>query len=191
MEELVNNTLQFIESTGLLGVVLSCFILTIESIIPIIPLLVFISINFIILGPIWGFILSWIFTVLGSLFSYYIFRKGLSKKFINITKKNEQVEKYVKILRNLSTGKMLLIIAMPFTPAFAVNIAAGILKVDFKKYLTALLFGKISLVIYSAYIGTTFVEGFSNPIIFVYLAMLISGIYILFLIVKRVFKLNL
>ncbi len=191
MEELVNNTLQFIESTGLLGVVLSCFILTIESIIPIIPLLVFISINFIILGPIWGFILSWIFTVLGSLFSYYIFRKGLSKKFTNITKKNEQVEKYVKILRNLSTGKMLLIIAMPFTPAFAVNIAAGILKVDFKKYLTALLFGKISLVIYSAYIGTTFVEGFSNPIIFVYLAMLISGIYILFLIVKRVFKLNL
>ena len=81
MEELVNNTLQFIQSTGLLGVVLSCFILTIESIIPIIPLLVFISINFIILGPVWGFILSWIFTVLGSLFSYYIFRKGLSKKF--------------------------------------------------------------------------------------------------------------
>jgi uncharacterized membrane protein YdjX (TVP38/TMEM64 family) len=190
MEELVNNILQFIQSTGFLGVFLSCFILTIESIIPIIPLLVFISINFIILGPVWGFILSWIFTVLGSLFSYYIFRKGLSKKFTNITKKNEQVEKYVKILRNLSTGKMLLIIAMPFTPAFAVNIAAGILKIDFKKYLTALLFGKISLVVYSAYIGTTFIEGFSNPIIFVYLAMLISGIYLLFLIIKRVFKLK-
>lgn len=186
----MNTVLQFIQSTGLLGVVLSCFILIIESIIPVIPLLVFISINFIILGPVWGFILSWIFTVLGSLFSYYIFRKGLSKKITNITQKNEQVEKYIKILRNLSTGKMLLIIAMPFTPAFAVNIAAGLLKVDFKKYLTALLFGKISLVIYSAYIGTTFVEGFSNPIIFVYLAMLISGIYLLFLIIKKVFKLK-
>lgn len=187
----MNNILQFIQSTGLLGVVLSCFILTIESIIPIIPLLVFISINFIILGPIWGFILSWIFTVLGSLFSYYIFREGLSQKFTHITKKNEQVEKYIKVLRNLSTGKMLLIIALPFTPAFAVNIAAGLLKIDFKKYLTALLFGKISLVIYSAYIGTTFIEGFSNPIIFVYLGLLIAAIYILFLIVKKVFKLNL
>lgn len=191
MEELVNNILQFIQSTGLLGVALSCFILTIESIIPIIPLLVFISINFIILGPIWGFILSWIFTVLGSLFSYYIFREGLSKKFTHITKKNEQVEKYVKILRNLSTGKMLLIIALPFTPAFAVNIAAGLLKIDFKKYLTALLFGKISLVLYSAYIGTTFVEGFKNPIVFVYLGLLIAAIYLLFLLVKKVFKLNL
>ena len=187
----MNNILQFIQSTGLLGVVLSCFILTIESIVPIIPLLVFISINFIILGPIWGFIVSWIFSVLGSLFSYYIFRKGLSKKLTHITKKNEQVEKYVKVLRNLSTGKMLLIIALPYTPAFAVNMAAGLLKIDFKKYLTALLFGKISLVLYSAYIGTTFVEGFKNPIIFVYLALLIAAIYLLFIVVKKAFKLNL
>ena len=191
MEELVNNIVQFIHSTGLLGVLLSCFILTIESIIPIIPLLVFISVNFIILGPFWGFILSWIFTVLGSLLSYYIFRNGLSNKFTEYSKKNEKVEQYIKILRNISTGKMLLIIAMPFTPAFAVNIAAGLLRIDFKKYLTAILFGKISLVLYSAYIGTTFVEGFSNPIVFVYLALLISGLYILFLIVKKVFKLNL
>ena len=191
MEELVNNIVQFIHSTGLLGVLLSCFILTIESIIPIIPLLVFISVNFIILGPFWGFILSWIFTVLGSLLSYYIFRNDLSNKFTEYSKKNEKVEQYIKILRNISTGKMLLIIAMPFTPAFAVNIAAGLLRIDFKKYLTAILFGKISLVLYSAYIGTTFVEGFSNPIVFVYLALLISGLYILFLIVKKVFKLNL
>lgn len=191
MEELTNNILIFIQNTGLLGVILSCFILSIESIIPIIPLLVFISINFIILGPVLGFILSWLFTVLGSLLSYYLFRKKLSKKFINYTKDNETVQRYIKILRNLSTGKMLLIVALPFTPAFAVNIAAGILKIDIKKYLTAILFGKISLVIYSAYIGTSFVEGLSNPIILLNLVILIFIIYILFLIVKKLLKLNL
>lgn len=191
MEELTNNILIFIQNSGLLGVILSCFILSIESIIPIIPLLVFISINFIILGPVLGFILSWLFTVLGSLLSYYLFRKKLSKKFINYTKDNETVEKYIKILRNISTGKMLLIVALPFTPAFAVNIAAGILKIDFKKYLTAILFGKISLVIYSAYIGTSFVEGLSNPIILLNLVILIFIIYILFLIIKKLLKLNL
>ena len=179
MEELTNNILIFIQNSGLLGVILSCFILSIESIIPIIPLLVFISINFIILGPVLGFILSWIFTVLGSLLSYYLFRKKLSKKFINYTKDNETVEKYIKILRNISTGKMLLIVA------------AGILKIDFKKYLTAILFGKISLVIYSAYIGTSFVEGLSNPIILLNLVILIFIIYILFLIIKKLLKLNL
>lgn len=191
MEELTNNILIFIQNSGLFGVVLSCFILSIESIVPIIPLLVFISINFIILGPVLGFLLSWIFTVLGSLFSYYLFRKRFSKKVINYTKDNEIIEKYIKILRNLSTGKMLLIVALPFTPAFAVNIAAGILKIDFKKYLTAILFGKISLVIYSAYIGTSFLEGFSNPIIFVNLAILIVLIYIAFRIIKKTLKLNL
>lgn len=191
MEELTNIILNFIQNSGLLGVVFSCFILSIESIVPIIPLLVFISINFIILGPVLGFILSWIFTVLGSLLSYYIFRKKLSKKFIEYTKDNEIVQRYVKILRNLSTGKILLIVALPFTPAFAVNIAAGILKIDFKKYLTAILFGKISLVIYSAYIGTSFIEGLSNPMILVNLGILIFLIYILFLIVKKTLKLNL
>lgn len=191
MEELTNIILTFIQNSGLFGVFLSCFILSIESIIPIIPLLVFISINFIILGPVLGFILSWIFTVLGSLFSYYIFRKKLSNKFTNLTKNNETVQRYIKILRNLSTGKILLIVALPFTPAFAVNIAAGILKIDFKKYLTAILFGKISLVTYSAYIGTSFIEGLSNPIILVNLGILILLIYVLFLIVKKTLKLNL
>ena len=190
MEELTNNILQFIQSSGLLGVVLSCLILTIESIIPIIPLLVFISINIIILGPVVGFILSWTFTVLGSLLSYYICRKGLANKFLTVSEKNETVRKYVKILKNMSTGKMLLIVALPFTPAFAVNMAAGLLKIDFKKYLTAIIFGKISLVAYSAYIGTTFVEGLSKPIVMLNLALIILGIYVLFLIIKKVFKLK-
>ena len=190
MENITNEIVQFIQSSGLLGVVLSCFILTIESIIPIIPLLVFISINFIILGPLLGFIVSWIFTVLGSLLSYYIFRKGLSNKFLDKTKDNPIVDKYIKALRRISTGKMLLIIALPCTPAFAVNIAAGILKIDLKKYLTALLFGKISLVIYSAYIGTKIVEGFTNPIVFVYIILLIVFVYLLYQIIKKVFKLK-
>jgi uncharacterized membrane protein YdjX (TVP38/TMEM64 family) len=191
MEELVTSIVNFIQNSGLSGVILSCFILTIESIIPIIPLLVFISVNYLILGPIWGFIVSWIFTVLGSLFSYWIFRNRFSNKFLEKTKDNEIVDKYVKILRRISTGKMLLIVALPFTPAFAVNIAAGILKIDFKKYFTAILFGKISLVIYSAYIGTTFIEGMSNPIVLLNLVILILLVYILFRIVKKVFKLNL
>jgi uncharacterized membrane protein YdjX (TVP38/TMEM64 family) len=191
MEELVTNLVNFIQSSGLLGVFLSCFILTIESIIPIIPLLVFISVNFIILGPVLGFIVSWIFTVLGSLLSYYLFKNKFSNKFLDKTKDSELVNKYIKIIKKLSTGKLLLIVALPFTPAFAVNIAAGILKLDFKKYLTAILFGKISLVVYSAYIGTTFIEGITNPILLVNLVILILIVYILFRIVKKVFKLNL
>ena len=34
---------------------------------------------------------------------------------------------------------------------------------DFKKYFIAIVLGKISLVIYSAYIGLSFVESLTNP----------------------------
>lgn len=190
METITNEIINFIQSSGLLGVVLSCFILTIESIVPIIPLLVFISINIFILGALPGLIISWIFTVLGSLMSYYIFRNRLSDKFIKYTKKNENVEKYVKILKNISTGKMLLLVALPFTPAFAVNIAAGLLKIDFKKYITAILFGKISLVLYSGYMGTTFVKGLSKPILMFHLVLIVLIVYVLYLIIKKIFKLK-
>ena len=61
---------------------------------------------------------------------------------------------------------------------------------DFKKYLIALLFGKISLVIYSAYVGTSVVESINNPIILVKIAALIGGVYLLYLVAKKIFKIG-
>ena len=122
--------------------------------------------------------------------SYYIFRNGFGNKFESLTSNKELINKYKNMFKNISTGKLILIIAFPFTPAFVVNIAAGLVKMDFKKYLTALLFGKISLVIYSAYLGFSLIESVTNPIALLKLIALVGGVYILYIIVKRVFKLE-
>ena len=51
---------------------------------------------------------------------------------------------------------------MPFTPAFVVNIAAGLADVSFKKYLFALLISKIAIVYFWGYVGSNFLESITD-----------------------------
>ena len=160
-----NDILFFIQNSGIIGVIFACMLILVESIIPILPLVAFITINFLVLGNLLGFLISWIFTILGCIMSYFIFRKGFGNRFENLTSDKELLKKYKHLFKNISTGKLLLIIAMPFTPAFVVNIVAGLTKMDFKKYLTALIIGKISMVYFWGFIGSSFIESINNPII--------------------------
>jgi len=190
INEILNSIIEYIENAGIIGAIFSCGIITIESIIPIIPLLVFITINFMVLGNILGFIVSWIFTIIGCIISYELFKRGFGKKLEHLTEDKQTLKKYTNMFKNISTGKLILIIGLPFTPAFMVNIAAGITKMDFKKYFTALIFGKISLVIYSAFIGLSFVESLTNPYAIIKALVVLLLVYILYRIIKKVFKLN-
>ena len=69
----------FLMSIGIWGYVLSCILILFESMLPILPLSVFITILFYKLGSFIGFIISYIFTVLGCLISYSIFSTKLKK----------------------------------------------------------------------------------------------------------------
>src|SRR5574344_2934722 len=144
--EYFNEIINFIENSGLIGVLLGALMIVFESIIPVIPLMVFITINFLAFGKFFGFLISWIFTIVGCVISYYIFKKGLNKKFDVITENKETINKYKKVFKNISLGKLTLLIALPLTPAFFVNIASGLVNMDFKKFLIATIIGKISLV---------------------------------------------
>lgn len=181
---------EFIENSGAYGVVFSCCFIFVESIIPILPLSVFITINFMVLGPLLGFIISWVFTILGCIMSYTIFRKGLGNKFDNLTSNKELLKKYKHIFRDISTTKLLLIIAMPFTPAFVVNIVAGLTKMDFKKYLTALIIGKLAMVYFWGFVGISFVECINNPIILLRIVLIMAFTYLIYVVLRKVLKLE-
>lgn len=179
-----------IQNSGIFGVVFACGFMIIESIFPILPLAAFITINFMVLGNIIGFIISWIFTILGCIMSYYIFRKGFGNKFDNLTSNKQLLKKYKNIFKNISTGKLILIVAMPFTPAFVVNIVAGLTKMDFKKYFISLIIGKAAMVYFWGFIGTSFVESISNPIILLKIVVTMSFTYLVYLILKKVLKID-
>ena len=193
MEIIVNflqSIVDFIQNSGPIGSLVACGLIFFESIIPVMPLVLFITINFLVLGKTLGFIISWVFTILGCIMSYTIFKKGLGNKFDNLTENKKLISKYKKMFKNISTGKLILLIAMPFTPAFAVNIVAGLVKMDFKKYVTALIIGKVSMVYFWGFIGSSFVESIQNPIIIIKIIVTMALSYLVYFMLDKIFKLS-
>ena len=92
--EFLQSIINFIEGSGTFGVVFACGLITIESIIPVLPLVAFITINFLVLGKILGFFISWIFTIIGCIMSYLIFKNGFGNKFDNLTENKQLLKKY-------------------------------------------------------------------------------------------------
>lgn len=175
---------------GSWGAILGCVFILFESILPILPLSVFITLNFMTFGSLIGFLISWIFTVLGCMLSFWIFKNGISERLYNKFKNVNKLSNFMDIMRDMNFANLVLIIAIPFTPAFLINIAAGISRVDTKKYLYALMIGKISLVYFWGYIGVSLIESFKNPMILIRVAVILVIMYIISYVINKKMKIR-
>lgn len=187
IDEIITNLLSLL---GTWGALLGCIFILFESIIPIMPLSVFITLNFMTFGNIIGFFISWIFTVLGCMLSYYIFKNGVSEKLYNKFKDKNKLIGMMDIVSNMSFSNLVLLIAIPFTPAFLVNIAAGICRVDSKKFLGALLIGKIALVYFWGFIGVSLIESLKNPSIIIKIIVILIIAYIISMLLSKKLKIK-
>ena len=175
---------------GSWGAVLGCVFILFESIIPILPLSVFITLNFMTFGSIWGFVISWLFTVLGCMLSFWIFKNGISERLYNRFKNIKKLNNFMDLMANMKFSTLVTVIAMPFTPAFLINIAAGIARIDTKKYLYALMIGKISLVYFWGYIGVSLIDSLKNPMILIKIVVILVIMYFVSLVVNKKFNLK-
>ena len=66
LENVYNFIIYIVNSSDIYGPLLACLLIMLESIIPVLPLFVFITIVFIAYGYVIGFIVSYILTCLGS-----------------------------------------------------------------------------------------------------------------------------
>ena len=194
MGELFNSFYNFIMDTidamGVYGPLLGCFFIMLESIIPPLPLFVFITINFIAFGHVLGFIISWICTIIGCLISYFLVKKFLRNFVVRKIKNIDLLTKCMNYIENLSLTKVTVILSIPFTPAFMMNIAAGLVGMDFKKFFISILISKIFLVYFWGFVGTSLVESFQNPTSLITVVLMMILAYLLSLIIKKVFKIN-
>ena len=187
IDELITNLLGIL---GNFGAILGCVFILFESIIPILPLSVFITLNFVTFGYFFGFLISWVFTILGCLMSYFIFKNGVSLRLYNKFKDNENLNKILNLVNNISFKNLTLLIAIPFTPAFLVNIACGIARMETKKFLYALIIGKIVLVYFWGYIGSSLLDSLKNPIILVKVGIMLIVAYVISVVISKKFKIN-
>lgn len=172
------------------GPVVGFLIIIVESIIPILPLATFIALNIIAFGPVVGFIISWVATVIGSIISFYIFRKGFSKKLYSKAKVDGKVHQFMSFITKVRFTQLVLIIALPFTPAFAVNIAAGLSKISVKKFLLAVIIGKLSIVYFWGWVGTSFMESIYNPYILIKIVVILGITYLMSFVIQKILKLK-
>lgn len=187
LDSLINELLLNI---GIYGPILGCFCILIESILPILPLFVFITINFLVFGEIIGFIISWFFTILGCLLSFFLFRKKIKNWFDKKTKDKKRLNKVMHVVNKVKLEQLTAIIAVPFTPAFMVNIAAGLSKMSFKKFFIALCIGKIFLVLFWGFVGTSLVQSLTHPIALLKVVILVLLAFVVSKIINKKFELD-
>ena len=181
---------EFLINIGIYGPILGCFFILIESILPILPLFVFITINFLAFGNIIGFFVSWIFTILGCLMSFFLFRKKIKNWVDTKTKDKKQFQKVMTMVNKIKLEQLTAIIAVPFTPAFLVNIAAGLSKMSFKKFLIALMIGKVFLVLFWGFVGTSLIQSLTHPIALLKVVILVLVAFIISKIINKKFELD-
>ena len=194
MNELFNSFYTFImgaiDSLGVYGPLLGCLFIVLESIIPPLPLFVFITINFVAFGSVIGFIISWICTCIGCILSYFLVKKLFRNWIVNKIKDVNLLTKCMNYIENLSLTQVTVILSIPFTPAFMVNIAAGLCNMNFKKFLISILVGKIFLVYFWGVVGTGLLESFHNPSSIITVIVMVVIAYILSIVIKKVFKID-
>ena len=194
MGELFSNFYNFIMDTidamGVYGPLLGSLFIVFESIIPPLPLFVFITINFIAFGHVLGFIISWICTIIGCLISYFLVKKFLRNFVVRKIKNIDLLTKCMNYIENLSLTKVTVILSIPFTPAFMMNIAAGLVNMSFKKFFIAILISKIFLVYFWGFVGTSLVESFQHPESLITVVVMMVIAYGVSFLIKKVFKIN-
>lgn len=193
MTGILNTINDFINSMiaylGVAGPIMGCILIILESILPILPLCVFITLNCITFGYVAGYIISWIFTCLGCLLSFTIIEKGFKNWFDRKIRSMKAANKIMKVVEKCNVSELAMIVAVPFTPAFLVNIAAGLSKMDVKKFMIGICIGKLFMVYFWAFIGTNLIQSLTNPIIIVKVIFMLIIAYILSKIVTKKFNL--
>ena len=189
MQEIFDQIINFfIDNLKNFGPLFGFFIIILESILPILPLAVFLSFNNIAFGPVLGFIVNWFATSLGCFISYYVFKKGFGDKWDKDAKTDSKVKDILKYIKKLSFPSLVLLIALPFTPAFAVNIAAGISNMSPKKFIPAVLMAKPSIIFFWSYVGMTVIKSGGDIKKIIQMILIVGIIYLISFVIQNKIK---
>lgn len=181
---------EFLLNAGILAPIFSTILIFLEGILAFLPLFVFITINILTLGPVFGRLVSWIFTIMGSFAMFMLSRKILSNFIIKKTKKKKYISKIINVVGNLSFTKLVLLISIPFAPSFFINLGAGISNIPKLKYFYALVVGKFFVVLFWGFIGTNLVKCLTNPIEIIKVIVVLLIAYIVSTIVNKKFNID-
>lgn len=173
-----------------LGPIAGIIMIMVESILPVLPLSVFITLNMVSFGQVFGFLISWLSTIVGCMLSFTLFRRFFQKMLDRFIKKKDmdKLDKIMKTISDINFSNLVILIAIPFSPAFLINIAAGLSKIKVEKFFLAVIIGKMIMVYFWGYIGTTLLESLTDITVLFRIAILLVIAFFISKVVEKRLK---
>ena len=184
---IINDIVNYMVSLGPVG---GFVLILLEAVLPPLPLGVIVGLNMLSFGNVFGFVLSYVAVIIGCMTSFFLFRYLVKDKYMKwFNQKNQtRIEKWMDKLSNIKFTTLVVVFALPITPAFLVNIAGGLSEISYKKYLMALIVGKPAMLLFYGYIAVSLVDSLKDPVNIIRVVLLVTITYIVSKIIERVVK---
>ncbi|WP_431029217.1 TVP38/TMEM64 family protein [Lysinibacillus sp. LZ02] len=166
-----------------LGPLVGVLLPFIESFLPFLPLVVIVVANANAFGLFWGFVLSWIGTVLGSYVVFLIVRKFGRHPKLHFFTQSTRVQKLIQWVDMNGLSPLFVLLCFPFTPSVLVNIVAGLSNIRKHFYLVAVILGKMVMIFVMSFVGHDLTALIRSPI---KLVLAVVVIFLLWLFGKAV-----
>lgn len=139
-----DRTREYFKQFGIWGPLAIIVFIVVQMFLIIFPTILPVIIAIMAYGFWWGILISIIGIVLASTIGYYI-GLNLKRAIINKILGEKNLEKMVFWISNYSFGIVVLFRISPFLSTDAISFIAGMLRMDYKKYMLATLTGMIPL----------------------------------------------
>ncbi|MGM9927223.1 MAG: TVP38/TMEM64 family protein [Bacillus sp. (in: firmicutes)] len=168
-----DNILKLIESYKAFGPIPGILLPLLEAFLPFLPLFVFVIANTNAFGLWFGFLLTWLGSTIGAVLVFLIIRKYGHTKFLLFIKNTKQVKKLTRWLDYHGFGPIFLLLCFPFTPSAVVNIVAGLSHITKKRYMFAVMAGKLVMIFTISFIGYDIASLITKPFRTILVAIII------------------
>lgn len=124
-----------------------------ESLLPFLPLVVFVVANATAYGLWYGFFLSWIGVCAGALIVFSLARRYGGRWGDRIRKRMPKMDRFFSWIEHKGFTPIFVLSCFPFAPSALVNIASGMSKIPLRTFLIAIALGKAVMIFTLSFLG--------------------------------------
>ncbi|MCI0766503.1 TVP38/TMEM64 family protein [Bacillus sp. TL12] len=177
------NMNQLVESYRAFGPLLGIGLPMVEAIIPALPLIVFVMANAVAFGLWFGFLYSWLGSVLGALIVFSVIRRFGRSRFFSFVNKHPKVRKAMGWIERKGFAPIFILFCFPFTPSALINVVAGLSRISRRQFVLALALGKLVMIFILSYVGHDLTSFIYKPVKTI---IVIGVIFILWYVGKKI-----
>jgi uncharacterized membrane protein YdjX (TVP38/TMEM64 family) len=162
-----------------LGILLPISLTFIEAMVPMLPLTAIVAFNVGLYGVVWGFLYSWLGSVLGATAVFLFFRHIVRRRLLHWMANKKAISRVQAWISRQTEVTLFLLIAMPFAPSALINISFGLSDFNQARFIRAFCLGKLVMIGLLSALGNVLAEVFEKPLFILVAALILAGLLIL------------